>query len=135
MTKLIDSNVAAKWFLTEQGSDRAHALAASDELLLAPDLLIAEVGNVFWKACRQGRASHHNADQAIRRLPAFFDELLAHAGYAERAMRISLELDHPIYDCFYLAIAEAREAKLVTADGKLLRKIAGTGYESLAHAL
>lgn len=28
----------------------------------------------------------------------------------------ALNLDHPVYDCFYLALAEAEKTELVTAD-------------------
>lgn len=41
-----------------------------------------------------------------------------------RALDLSLKLDHPAYDCFYLALAETRASDLVTADGAFLRKVA-----------
>ena len=135
MTITIDSCVAAKWFLAEEGADRAALIAGSDEVLCAPDLLVAEVGNVFWKACRQARASASNAARAMAALPGFFDELIPHAEHADRALGISLALDHPIYDCFYLAVAEARQAPLVTADYRLFRKVAGTQHEQLVRFL
>lgn len=134
-TITIDSSVAAKWFLAEEGADRAALLAGSDDMLCAPDLLIAEVGNVFWKACRQARASYENAVKAMKLLPSLFDEFIPHAEHARRALDLSLSLDHPIYDCFYIAIAEAREAPLVTADRKLIRKLAGTQHEQLVRSL
>ena len=40
-------------------------------------------------------------------------ELVAHAS------AIAFEIDHPVYDCLYLACAEVEGAPLVTADGKL----------------
>ena len=39
-----------------------------------------------------------------------------------RALELSLELDHPIYDCFYLALAERERVPLVCADGALKAK-------------
>jgi predicted nucleic acid-binding protein len=134
-TITIDSCVAAKWFLAEDGADRAAILASSDDVLCAPDLLVAEVGNVFWKACRQARASAANAARAMSILPSFFDELVPHADHADRALELSLLLDHPIYDCFYLAVAESKQAPLITADRKLIRKVAGTDYELLVRTL
>jgi predicted nucleic acid-binding protein len=32
-------------------------------------------------------------------------------------------LDHPAYDCLYLALAELRSAMLLTQDQRLLRKV------------
>jgi predicted nucleic acid-binding protein len=41
------------------------------------------------------------------------------AGYARRALEVAGRLDHPVYDCLYLALAEAHGAGLATADRAL----------------
>ncbi|HEX4158156.1 MAG TPA: type II toxin-antitoxin system VapC family toxin [Rhizomicrobium sp.] len=48
MTLVIDSSVAAKWFLEESGSAEAEALQLRDDVI-ASDLLIPEVLNTIWK--------------------------------------------------------------------------------------
>jgi predicted nucleic acid-binding protein len=45
-----------------------------------------------------------------------------------RAAAIALELDHLIYDCFYLALSAARTAPLVTDDRRLLAKLQPSGF-------
>jgi predicted nucleic acid-binding protein len=40
------------------------------------------------------------------------------------AMRIALELEHPIYDCFYLSAAMHNDTHVVTADRRFFEKIA-----------
>jgi predicted nucleic acid-binding protein len=35
---------------------------------------------------------------------------------APRALELALGRDHPVYGCFYLALAEMERAELVTAD-------------------
>jgi len=45
------------------------------------------------------------------------------AGLARRAAAIAGQLDHPVYDCLYLALAEAEQTKLVTADLQSLGKV------------
>ena len=37
-----------------------------------------------------------------------------------RALAIAVDLNHPIYDCFYLALAEREHAPLISADKRLL---------------
>ena len=54
-------------------------------------------------------------DHAAARLPLAFDGLIPLAALAQRAVVISRLLNHPVYDCFYLALAEERSAKLMTA--------------------
>ncbi len=41
----------------------------------------------------------------------------------EMVTSIAIELDHPAYDCLYLALASERGCRLVTADEHLLRKL------------
>jgi predicted nucleic acid-binding protein len=40
---------------------------------------------------------------------------------------LAVELDHPAYDCVYLALALAKDCKLATADEHLRRKLGRTG--------
>ncbi len=48
---------------------------------------------------------------------------------------MAVDLRHPVYDCFYLALAEAEEAPLVTADRRLLTRLTGTPWEERAVSL
>jgi predicted nucleic acid-binding protein len=37
-----------------------------------------------------------------------------------RAFTLAFDLKHPIYDCFYLALAERERCPLITADSRLI---------------
>jgi predicted nucleic acid-binding protein len=41
----------------------------------------------------------------------------------EAATRMSIKIDHPAYDCLYLALAVEAECSFVTADERFLRKL------------
>ena len=43
----------------------------------------------------------------------------------QRAAQLAVEVGHPVYDCLYLACAEATASALVTADQRLADKAAG----------
>lgn len=49
MTLVIDASVAAKWYVAEPDSRPALAVGARGGLI-APDLILAEVANILWKA-------------------------------------------------------------------------------------
>ncbi|MFL6803979.1 MAG: type II toxin-antitoxin system VapC family toxin [Xanthobacteraceae bacterium] len=38
---------------------------------------------------------------------------------ADRAITLAIDLRHPIYDCFYLALAQRENTAIVTADERL----------------
>lgn len=46
---VVDAGVAVKWFIPEIHAQSALNLLVADVVLMAPDLICAEVGNVFWK--------------------------------------------------------------------------------------
>ena len=54
---------------------------------------------------------------------------------ARRALEMALDLAHPAYDTLYMALAEREGVRVVTADTRLLRQVAGSGYAHLVTRL
>ncbi len=119
MTLVIDASVASKWVLPESDSEKAAALRGS-ESLIAPSLVTAEIGNALWKSSMRGDVPTADAGNMLRVAVAHFAQLVPTEDLAASALRFALDLRHPIYDCFYLALAERETATLVTADARLL---------------
>ena len=128
MTLVVDASIVLKLFFPEPGSDRAQALFTAPEPRLAPDLIVPEVCNAVWRKIRLGEMPAEAAPSIIADLEPLFDELAPSLPLAEQALRLATELDHPTYDCFYLALAESRGATLVTADRRLLASVAGSRF-------
>lgn len=118
---VIDASVAIKWVVEEEGTK--EALALRQQGLSAPDLINAECANILWKKTRLGEFSPDEAKFAGRLLAAAEIELVATRALIEAALDISIALDHPAYDCVYLALAEQQDRVLVTADRRLLRRV------------
>jgi predicted nucleic acid-binding protein len=118
---IVDATVAIKWVVAEQGTTEALALLGN--MLLAPSLLRAECANILWKKVRRGEMSTGEAGIAARILASFEVEYCSSEPTLARVLALALALDHPAYDCVYLALAEARGVPLVTADEKLIRVI------------
>jgi predicted nucleic acid-binding protein len=119
---VIDASVAAKWVIDEPGT--AQALKLRRHVLAAPDLLISECASIIWKKLRLGELTGSEASLAIGLLLRADIELVPTRTLARRAIDLAILLDHSAYDCMYLALAEASERPFVTADARLLRKLA-----------
>jgi predicted nucleic acid-binding protein len=119
---VIDASIAVKWVVEEDGTPQALMLRQQAKLI-APDLLIAECANILWKKVQRNELSKEEALLAARLLQGAEIELLPTRPSMEAATRIAIELDHPAYDCVYLALAIDNGCKFVTADERLLRKL------------
>jgi predicted nucleic acid-binding protein len=119
LSLVVDASVAAKWVVPEPDSDRADALKTEPGGLLAPTLVLAEVGNVLWKRTRRGDLTTPDAFAAMTIVASLLPRLVPLEELAPRALEIAVQLDHPIYDCFYLALAERERIPLVSADRRL----------------
>jgi predicted nucleic acid-binding protein len=49
---------------------------------------------------------------------------------AASASRLAVDLDHPVYDCFYLALAVQEQAPVVTADRRFYNVVRAQPYLS-----
>lgn len=88
----------------------------------APDLLIPEFANTIWKKVRRGEIADPkpflNELRTLSELIALYPaEVLI-----ERASHLAFEMDHPVYDCLYLACAGITGTPLITADNRLVTR-------------
>jgi predicted nucleic acid-binding protein len=125
---VVDASVAIKWFLLEPDRTAARRLLEPGQRLLAPDLIVAEVANAMWRRVMASEADPRQIAATVASLPRFFSRLFNLAPLAARAIEIAAELRHPVYDCFYLALAESEDAVMVTADRRLVGRLAGSRW-------
>ncbi|MCC7045123.1 MAG: type II toxin-antitoxin system VapC family toxin [Alphaproteobacteria bacterium] len=135
MTVVVDASVGVRWFINMPGTEAAAALLQQEETLIAPDLVVAESCNVAWKAVRAGLMTPRQADAVAEQLPLALETIFAGIGLARRAGEIARSLDHPVYDCFYLSLAEQANCDMLTMDRRLLRRVARTPWANRVHVL
>jgi len=131
VTWVVDSSVAVKWFVAEQDHQRALRILGVPDDRVAPDILIYEVCNIFWRKLRQGEVSRDQAEASIGELLRGDVAFWPGEDLALRAFEISQDLQHPVYDCFYIACAEASDGILVTADQRLLKQLHASRFGHL----
>ena len=116
---VIDASVAVKWFVEQDGWEEARALAKPPAELVAPELILAEIASALWKYVRVGQLAEDIAKAMLSRAPSAFARLVPLEELLASAFALSLSIPHPVYDCFYLALARREGAPLVTADKRL----------------
>ena len=131
MIFVVDASIAAKWFMQENLHAEAMLLLARPERLAAPDFIIAEIGNIAWKKCRRGEIPRDQAETMAVAVGGYIPTLQSSVDLAERALDLALALDHPVYDCLYLACAEFLGGALVTADTRFRNALLGTPHAGL----
>jgi predicted nucleic acid-binding protein len=93
--------------------------------LVAPDLVIPETLNAFCKLRRAGRVVPDRA-HILRLLDNI--RIVPSRPHAARADELAESLEHPVYDCLYLALAEAEADVLITTDAAFERKARARGF-------
>ena len=128
MRFVVDASVAVKWLVAEDEAAVAEELATGGHDLHAPRLMASEVANALWRKARTGEIERRAAAillADVQDMPVRWgaDEILS-----ADAARLALALDHPIYDCVYLALAHRIGAAVVTADRRFVTAVSPTEH-------
>lgn len=129
MKLVVDASVAVKWVIpdpaSEPDADRAvellNAVRDGRVELIQPPHWLAEVAAVI------SRLRPEIANRAIDLLDALELAVEAGAETYKRASRIAAQLDHHLFDTLYHALAIERDALLVSADDRYVRKASALG--------
>ncbi len=126
VTRVLDTNVVAKWFLAQEGSERAQTyleeLIQNAARIVVPSSLFYELANVFWLHRHHGvteaRAAGLWAEFAS--LPL---EVIPWTELLPQAMRFGFQHDVSPYDGVFVLLARELDCDLVTADQALWRRV------------
>lgn len=116
---VVDASMAVLWFANEPDAPSAAQLLEPAWALLAPDLMAVEATNAWWKKVRRHEMDRADVEQAVTNLLALDIAWASCSGLIRPAIRLAIDLQHPVYDCLYLALAASRSAALATADDTL----------------
>ncbi|MFN3944435.1 MAG: type II toxin-antitoxin system VapC family toxin [Allosphingosinicella sp.] len=129
---VLDTSVALKWVVGEEGADAAAELI--ERALVAPDLFQAEVGNALAKKVRTREITLDQARGAYQEIEARVS-LLPSPIYGSQAFAMGLALRHSVYDCYFLAAAYMQGWPMVTADRVFAGKVRGSQYAPMLFLL
>ncbi len=122
---LLDTSVVVKWFVPEEGSEKAlsmrHAQEDRELQLYAPEVLLMELANALrysseFSAREITEALETPFELNILLIPFSLDAL-------DLAVTLSMDHDLAVYDAYFLALAQAMEIPLITADRRMLSRL------------
>jgi predicted nucleic acid-binding protein len=132
---VVDASVAVKWVIEEDDRDRARALLFGGTTLIAPAFVMIEAANVLAIKVSRAQLEPGQAEQGLQTIGTAFAEIVPDEQLAGEALRMAMKLNHPAYDCTYLACAAQKGAELITADMKFFNKLRSTGGWPFVRAL
>ena len=130
MPVVLDASVALKLLTPEPGTAEAQARLETDDEWIAPEWLAVEVTSGLANKVRYEGLDFSRAEEALRALPLFIDRTVETAPLLHEAMRLSVEIGHALYDCFYLLVALKENGRVLTADGKFGAAARKAGFEA-----
>lgn len=116
---VLDASAAVRLTL---GDAAASGLAESIRtacLVLAPELMLTEMANTLWKLQRADQLAGLDPQQLLLDARELVDRVEPDRHLQAEALALACHLNHPVYDCLYLALARREAATLVSADRRL----------------
>ena len=127
---IVDASVAVQWVAEEDTSALSDELLSREDLA-APELMQIEVANALRRKVWVGDMSLDHAKAGLQFIREKVEVLRVPPELLDRALEMSHVMYHPIYDCIYLALAEAHHAPVVTYDRDFISGATLHGFEML----
>lgn len=125
---IIDACFAIKWFLPEEGSEKAREFLSNIDNFVVPELFLIEFDNILSKKVRKKELDISGAEEIFRVLRKLPFITISYENLSQEVFFISTRFSVTQYDACYLALAVEYKGKFYTADKRLLRGIANTAY-------
>jgi predicted nucleic acid-binding protein len=130
---VVDCSVAVKWVVDEPLHIAARRVLSESNRLIAPELLLAEVANVAWRKQVRKEITLAQGAELVRLVAAAISTWYDMRSISLRAFHLAYTLDHPAYDCCYLALAELTGGRMLTDDRDFASRARANGFD--AHIL
>jgi len=119
---ILDASAAIEIVLQRDRGARFGATLEEADVVLAPDLFVAEVVNTIWKYHQFEHLSLDACDGALEAALGLVDALVSSKEIYGEAFLLARTSRRPAYDMFYLALARREDATLLTADSRLRKE-------------
>lgn len=125
---VVDASVAIKWFVPEIYSDAALHVHRLRARLHVPAFIKLELGGVLAKKIRRGELTRTEGETILKELTHLPLQRHPDDRLFPAAFQLALDTRRSLYDCLYLALAEAVNGAVITADQKFYMALTNGPY-------
>ena len=131
---VVDASVGIKLFVKEDLSDVAESIflmaaSSSEARRYVPDLFFVECANALWKYVYRCSYSEKDAHRNLSGLFALDLARISTPTVVPAALKIAAAHAISVYDACYVATASLVGAPLITADERLVKRLANSNYQ------
>jgi len=132
---VIDSSVLVAVLTPEEYSEWAEEILDKVDEWFSPELVYYEVANAIWKKYKKlriiGRKEAYEAiDKALDTLK-YIIKTYPYSELLRESFKAAEELNITVYDAVYITLAKKLNAKFITLDEELHRRLEDTEYSKI----
>jgi predicted nucleic acid-binding protein len=116
---VLDASAAVRLILADPAAADLAERVGGAALVLAPELMLTELANTLWKLQRADRLDGLDPQELLAEARELVDRLEPDRHLQAEALALACHLNHPVYDCLYLALARREAASLISSDRRL----------------
>jgi predicted nucleic acid-binding protein len=116
---VLDASAAVRLILADPAAADLAERVGGAALVLAPELMLTELANTLWKLQRADRLNDLDPQEMLAEARELVDRLEPDRHLQAEALALACHLNHPVYDCLYLALARREAASLISSDRRL----------------
>lgn len=120
VTCVLDASAALRVITQDSSAERWGLQLQEMAVVWAPELMLTEVANALWKLERAGGLQGLDPQLLLADARDLVDQIEPDRALQVEALSLARHLNHPVYDCLYLALARREAATLLSADHKLM---------------
>ena len=117
---VLDASAALRLITNDPEGGHFAGVLEDMALVLVPELMLTEVANALWKLQRAGSLNGLDPQLLLGDARDLVDQIEPDRELQVEALALACHLNHPVYDCLYLALARREAATLLSADHRLL---------------
>ena len=119
LARVLDASASVRLILADPAAADLAERVGGAALVLAPELMLTELANTLWKLQRADRLNDLDTQELLAEARELVDRLEPDRHLQAEALALACHLNHPVYDCLYLALARREAASLISSDRRL----------------